>query len=127
MTHLATLLRSGIPLVQGLRMASSMDANPQRWLDIADLVKAGHRFDRALEKMGFSEDVVYVVRVGEMGGDMVESLTNVGQNNWEIAQSQMERIATLIEPAMVLTLGLSVGFIVVAILTPIFNLSGMVK
>ena len=127
MTHLATLLRSGIPLVQGLRMASSMDANPRRWLDIADLGKAGHRFDRALEKMGFSEDVVYVVRVGEMGGDMVESLTNVGQNNWEIAQSQMERIATLMEPAMGLTLGLSVGFIVVAILMPIFDLSGMIK
>ncbi|MDR2137484.1 MAG: type II secretion system F family protein [Synergistaceae bacterium] len=127
MTHLATLLKSGIPLVQGLRMASSMDAKPQRWLDIADLIKAGHRFDRALEKTGFPEEVVYVVRVGEMGGDLVEALSNVGQNNWEIAQSQMERIATLMEPAMVLTLGVSVGFIVVAILLPIFDLSSMVK
>ena len=127
MTHLATLLKSGIPLVQGLRMASSMDSHPKRWLDIADLVKAGHRFDKALEKQGFPEEVVYVIRVGEMGGDLVESLSNVGQNNWELAQSQMERIATLIEPAMVLTLGLSVGFIVVAILMPIFNLSGMVR
>ena len=126
-THLATLLRSGIPLVQALRMASSMDANPKRWLDIADLVKAGHRFDKALEKTGFPEEVVYVIRVGEMGGDLVEALTNVGANNWEIAQSQMERLATLIEPAMVLTLGLSVGFIVLAILMPIFDLSGMVK
>ena len=108
-------------------MASSMDSRPQRWLDIADLVKAGHRFDKALEKQGFPEEVVYVIRVGEMGGDLVESLSNVGQNNWELAQSQMERIATLIEPAMVLTLGLSVGFIVVAILMPIFNLSGMVR
>jgi type II secretory pathway component PulF len=127
MTHLSTLLKSGIPLVQGLRMASSMDARPQRWIDIADLVKAGHRFDKALEKTGFPEEVVYVIRVGEMGGDLIEALTNVGQNNWEIAQSQMERIATLIEPAMVLTLGFSVGFIVVAILMPIFELSGMVK
>ncbi|MDR1379299.1 MAG: type II secretion system F family protein [Synergistaceae bacterium] len=127
MTHLATLLKSGIPLVQGLRMASSMDAKPQRWLDIADLVKAGHRFDKALEKTGFPEEVVYVIRVGEMGGDLVEALSNVGQNNWEIAQSQMERIATLMEPAMVLTLGISVGFIVVAILLPIFDLSSMVK
>jgi type II secretory pathway component PulF len=127
MTHLATLLKSGIPLVQGLRMASSMDPKPQRWLDIADLVKAGHRFDKALEKTGFPEEVVYVIRVGEMGGDLVESLSNVGQNNWEIAQSQMERIATLMEPAMVLTLGVSVGFIVVAILLPIFDLSSMVR
>jgi type II secretory pathway component PulF len=127
MTHLSTLLRSGIPLVQALRMASSMDSNPKRWLDIADLVKAGHRFDRALEKTGFSEDIVYIVRVGEMGGDLAEALSDVGQNNWEIAQGQMERIASLVEPVMVLTLGLSVGFIVVAILMPIFDLSGMVK
>jgi type II secretory pathway component PulF len=127
MTHLSTLLKSGIPLVQGLRMTSSMDANSRRWLEIADLVKAGHRFDKALEKTGFPEEVVYVIRVGEMGGDLIEALTNVGQNNWEIAQSQMERIATLMEPAMVLTLGLSVGFIVVAILMPIFDLSGMIR
>lgn len=127
MSHLSTLLKSGIPLVQGLRMASSMDTNPQRWLDIADLVKAGHRFDKALEKKGFPEEVVYVIRVGEMGGDLTEAMTNVGQNNWEIAQVQMERLATLMEPAMVLILGVSVGFIVLAILLPIFNLSGMVK
>jgi len=127
MTHLSTLLKSGIPLVQGLRMASSMDANPKRWLDVADFVKAGHRFDKALEKTGFPEEVVYVIRVGEMGGDLAEALSNVGQNNWEIAQSHMERIATLIEPAMVLTLGFSVGFIVVAILLPIFDISSMVR
>lgn len=127
MSHLATLLKSGIPLVQALRMASSMDTSPKRWLDIADLVKAGHRFDKALEKTGFPEEVVYVIRVGEMGGDLVESLTNVGESNWEIAQAQMERLATLIEPAMVLILGFSVGFIVIAILMPVFDLSGMVK
>jgi type II secretory pathway component PulF len=126
-THLSTLLKSGIPLVQGFRMASSMDANPKRWLDIADLVKAGHRFDKALEKTGFPEEVVYVVRVGEMGGDLTEALSNVGRNNWERAQSHMERIATLIEPAMVLTLGFSVGFIVIAILMPIFDISSMVR
>lgn len=126
-THLSTLLKSGIPLVQGLRMASSMDSDPKRWLDIADLVKAGHRFDKALEKTGFPEEIVYVIRVGEMGGDLAEALSNVGQNNWEIAESHMERIATLIEPAMVLTLGISVGFIVVAILMPIFGMTEIVR
>ena len=43
-SHLSTLLRSGIPLVQALRMTSSMDAHSQRWLDVAELVKAGHRY-----------------------------------------------------------------------------------
>lgn len=127
MTHLSTLLNSGIPLVQALKMASAMDSNPQRWLEAADLVKAGHRFDRTLEKLGFGEDVVYVVRVGEMGGDLSRALSNVGQTNWELAEAQMDRIATLIEPVMTLVLGFTVGFIVVAILMPVFDLSGLVK
>ena len=127
MTHLATLLRSGIPLVQALKMASVMDTNPARWMEASDLVKAGHRFDRALEKLGFTEDVIYVIRVGEMGGDLTTALSNVGETNWEIAESQMDRLATLIEPVMTLTLGFSVGFIVVAILLPVFNISGLVK
>ncbi|MCL2147025.1 MAG: type II secretion system F family protein [Synergistaceae bacterium] len=127
MSHLATLLRSGIPLVQALKMASVMDTNPARWMEASDLVKAGHRFDRALEKLGFTEDVIYVIRVGEMGGDLTTALSNVGETNWEIAESQMDRLATLIEPVMTLTLGFSVGFIVVSILLPVFDISGLVK
>ena len=127
MTHLATLLKSGIPLVQALKMASVMDSNPARWMEASDLVKAGHRFDRALEKLGFTEDVIYVIRVGEMGGDLTTALSNVGETNWEIAESQMDRLATLIEPVMTLALGFSVGFIVVSILLPVFNISGLVR
>ena len=108
-------------------MTSSMDAHPQRWLDAAELVKAGHRFDRALEKQGFPEEIVVVIRVGEMGGELAEALSNVSEQCREIAQARMERISTLMEPAMVLILGFSVGFIVLAILTPVFDLAGIVK
>ena len=127
MSHLATLLRTGIPLVQGLRMSSSMDVQSQRWLDVAELVKAGHRFDKALEKTGFPEEVVYVIRVGEMGGELAEALSNVADHSGELARARMERISTLMEPTMVLILGASVGFIVLAILTPVFDLAGIVK
>ena len=127
MSHLSTLLRSGIPLVQALKMASSMDVQSQRWLDAAEMVKAGHRFDKALEKIGMPEETVAVVRVGEMGGDLSGALTNVSQQSREIAQTRMERLSTLMEPIMVLTLGFSVGFIVLAILTPVFDLAGIVR
>ncbi|MBQ6774275.1 MAG: type II secretion system F family protein [Synergistaceae bacterium] len=127
MSHLSTLLKSGIPLVQALRMASSMDLEEKRWLDAAEMVKAGHRFDKALEKIGMPEDTVAIVRVGEMGGDLAGALTNVSDQCREIAQSRMEKLSTLMEPIMVLTLGFSVGFIVLAILTPVFDLAGIVK
>ena len=127
MSHISTLLKSGIPLVSALRMASSMDVYKQRWLDAAEMVKAGHRFDRALEKIGMPEDTVAVVRVGEMGGDLSGALTNVSDQCREVAQARMEKFSTLLEPIMVLTLGISVGFIVLAILTPVFDLAGIVK
>ena len=127
MSHISTLLKSGIPLVQALRMASSMDVYKQRWLDAAEMVKAGHRFDRALEKIGMQEDTVAVVRVGEMGGELAEALTNVSEQCREVAQSRMEKLSTLMEPIMVLALGFSVGFIVLAILTPVFDLAGIVR
>ena len=127
MSHLSTLLKSGIPLVQALRMASSMDTQKQRWIDAAEMVKAGHRFDKALEKIGMPEETVAVVRVGEMGGELAEALTNVSDQSREIAQSRMEKLSTLMEPIMVLTLGVSVGFIVLAILTPVFDLAGIVR
>lgn len=126
-SHIATLLRSGIPLVQALRMAATMDRAGQRWLDCAEMVKAGHRFDRALDKVGLGEDVVAVVRVGEMGGDLAGALSNVSEQCRDTAQERMERVSTLVEPIMVLLLGASVGFIVLAILTPVFDLSGLVK
>ena len=127
MSHISTLLKSGIPLVQALRMASSMDTSKQKWIEAADMVKAGHRFDKALEKIGMPEETVAVVRVGEMGGDLSGALTNVSDQCREIAQGRMEKLSTLLEPIMVLSLGVSVGFIVLAILTPVFDLAGIVK
>ena len=127
MSHIATLLKSGIPLVSALKMASSMDIYKQRWFDAAEMVKAGHRFDKALEKIGMPEDTVAVIRVGEMGGELSEALQNVSDQCRESAQAKMERVSTLLEPIMVLGLGVSVGFIVLAILTPVFDLAGIVK
>ena len=127
MSHISTLIKSGIPLVQALKMASSMDVLKQRWLDAAEMVKAGHRFDKALEKIGMPEETVAVIRVGEMGGDLSGALDNVSNQCREFAQSRMEKVSTLMEPIMVLSLGVSVGFIVLAILTPVFDLAGIVR
>lgn len=126
MSHLSTLLSAGIPLVQALNMSSSMDSNSQRWLEAARLVKEGFRFDRALEKQGtFPEEVIYILRIGEMGGDLPGAIKQVSEMNWEEALENMERLSTLAEPVLVLFLGFSVGFVVLAILLPIFELSSL--
>ncbi len=127
-SHIATLLESGIPLVQALRMSSTMDSEPERWTRVAEHVKAGYRFDKAMEKEGsFPDDMIYIIRVGEMGGDLPGSLRRISENYWETSKSLMESMTNLIEPVMVLFLGIAVGFVVVSILLPIFDLSSLVR
>ena len=126
MSHLKTLLSAGIPLVQALSMASSMDSDPGRWLEAARLVKEGFRFDRALEKLeAFPEEAVYIIGIGELGGDLPGAVAQVAEMNWEEAGDRMDRAATLAEPLLVLFLGVAVGFVVIAVLLPIFDLSGL--
>ncbi|OPZ54918.1 MAG: putative type II secretion system protein F [Synergistetes bacterium ADurb.Bin520] len=121
-------MEAGIPLVQALEMAAPLDRNPERWKAVADLVRQGHRFAAALEKEGpVTEDVVYMIRVGEMGNDLPEALRNAAENAWEVAQARMERLANLAGPALILLLGSGVGFVVVAVLLPIFDISALVK
>ncbi|HRX26476.1 MAG TPA: type II secretion system F family protein, partial [Aminivibrio sp.] len=75
----------------------------------------------------FAEDAVYIVQVGEAGGELSEALQQVADNSWEIAENRMARLADLLEPAMVLVLGAIVGFVVLAILLPIFDLSTLIR
>jgi general secretion pathway protein F/type IV pilus assembly protein PilC len=127
-SHLSTLVSSGIPLVQAIQMTAPMDGKRERWKDVAQSVREGYRFAQALEREGsFPDDVVYVVRVGEMGSELPDALERVAENSWETAESQMERLASLVEPLLILFLGSAVGFVVVAILLPIFDLSGLVQ
>ncbi len=124
----AALVQSGIPLVQALEMAAPMDtSDTERWLETAELVRQGYRFASALEKQErFAEDLIYVLRVGEMGNDLPGAMEQAAETAWEMAETSMERMANLAEPALVLLLALLVGFVVVAVLLPIFDISSLV-
>ncbi|HOO88519.1 MAG TPA: type II secretion system F family protein [Synergistales bacterium] len=69
--------------------------------------------------------MIYILRIGEMGGDLPGAIKQVSDMNWEEALESMERLSTLAEPVLVLFLGFSVGFVVLAILLPIFELSSL--
>lgn len=119
-----TLLKSGIPLVEALRLTIPLDSNPERLNTVQDYIKKGYRFSQGLEKEGsFPEEIISIVRVGESGRNLPDSLIRLGNNCWDIAQTSMQRYATLAEPAIILVMGFLVGFVVIAVLLPIFDLS----
>ena len=64
-----------------------------------------------------------MVRVSESGRDLPDGLIRLGSNCWDIAQSSMQKYAELAEPIIILVMGFLVGFVVIAVLLPIFDLS----
>ena len=119
-----TLVKSGIPLVEALKLTAPLDPVEGRLQTVSDHIKQGYRFSQGLEKEGsFPEEIVTVVRVGESGGNLPDSLLRLGANCWDYAQSSMERWATLAETMIILVMGFMVGFVVISVLLPIFDLS----
>lgn len=119
-----TLLKAGMPLVQVLKLTAPLDPVKGRLAVVSEHIRQGYRFSQGLEKEGsFPEEIVTVVRVGESGGNLPDSLTRLGSNCWDYAQSSMQKWATLAEPLIILVMGVLVGFVVIAVLLPIFDLS----
>ena len=119
-----TLLRAGIPLVQALKLTEPLDPVKGRLSVVSEHIRQGYRFSQALEKEGsFPEEIVTIIRVGESG--LPDAAVRLGASCWEYAQSSMQKWATLAEPLIILVMGVLVGFVVVAVLLPIFDLSSL--
>ena len=126
-SQVGTLLRSGIPLTQALALTAPLDPVEGRLPVVAGHIKDGYRFSQGLEKEGsFPDEIITIVRVGENGGDLPGCLLRLGGNCWDYSQAAMQKWATLAEPMIILVMGCLVGFVVVAVLLPIFDLSSLV-
>ncbi len=125
-SQLGTLTKAGIPLVNALKLTEPLDSVQGRLSEVAKQIKQGYRFSQGLEKEGsFPDEIITVIRVGETGADLPGNLLRLGQNCWEYAQTSMERWANLAEPVIILVMGVLVGFVVIAVFLPIFNLSSL--
>src|ERR1700674_1577135 len=125
---LATLLTGGIPLVPALEIATDAVGNLQIRRSIApqiQLVREGKPFHEALERSGvFLEMSIDMIKVGEATGSLDEMLTSVADFLDEQIETRMGRILTLIEPLMLVFMGLIVAMILVAIYLPLVSALG---
>lgn len=125
---LSTLLTGGIPLVPALEIATGAVGNLQVRHAIEpqiQLVREGKPFHEALERSGvFLEMSVDMVKVGEATGSLDEMLTSVADFLDEQIEARMARILTLIEPLMLVFMGIIVAMILVAIYLPLVSALG---
>jgi type IV pilus assembly protein PilC len=122
---LATLLAGGLPLVPALEISTAAVGNSviRRQLEpTIQQVREGAAFHEAMERTGiFTDLAIDMVQVGEATGALDEMLTNVSDFFDEQVETRMQRVLTLIEPAMLVFMGIVVGTILISLYLPLFS------
>lgn len=125
---LGTTLASGIPVVQAMQMSRGTLNNrllEERLSLAVRRVQEGASLSEALEETGFFPKLALrMIGVGETGGSLSSMLEDVAMYYEAEVEKRLDRLTTLIEPAMMMTMGLLIGAIVVAMYLPIFQLAG---
>jgi type IV pilus assembly protein PilC len=128
---LSTLLAGGIPLVPAFEIAVSSVGNlyvRSKLEPTIQMVREGKPFYAALEASGvFTEMAIDMVKVGETTGSLDEMLTSVSDFLDEQVETRMQRVLSLIEPLMLVFMGLIVATILVSIYLPMFSVLGQDK
>ena len=126
---LATLLGGGLPLVNALDIAAKSVGNQYMagQLDIVSArVREGESFAAALEaRHVFPEVAVKMAEVGESTGALQEMLNTVADFYDEEISTTMERFITLVEPVLLVFMGLVIAGLLLALYMPLFQLSSV--
>jgi len=128
---LATLLQSGVPLLASMEIVRNVVNNILIGEAIGKAskdVEEGKGLAGSLTKSGlFPPLVTEMVAVGEQTGTLEKMLNRVATAYETETQSDIMVMTSLLEPLMILVMGLVVGFIVVSILLPIFEMNQLVR
>lgn len=128
---LSTLLASGVPLLASLQIVRNVLSNQvlENAIDeVREAVKEGEDIGTPLKRSGcFPPMVTHMISIGEKSGQLENMLNRVATSYEQQVQVRVGMLTGLLEPVMILLMGGGVGFIVFAILTPIMQMSQLVK
>ena len=128
---LATLLTGGIPLIQGLETAADSLGTPllrKTLVKAGQNVKEGQTLSSSLAKTGiFPRLSVDMIEVGESTGALPQMLTSVAEFYEDDVNTKMTAVLSLIEPAIMIFMGMFVAFVLIALYLPIFSLADTIR
>ena len=127
---LASLLRTGVPLLTALAIVRNI-VNNRLIAEVIDSavseVEHGKALSLALAASSlFPPMIIQMMSVGEQSGAMEDMLDKVADSYERDINAKLAAITAMIEPFMILAMGAVVGFIVIAILLPIFEMNQMI-
>jgi general secretion pathway protein F len=124
---LGTLLKSGVPLLQSLNNAKDVISN-QVIASAIDAVSAGAKEGKGIavplsDAHVFPPLALSMIKVGEETGQLDTMLMKVALTYEKSLNTAIKRFVSLLEPAMILSMGLFIGFIVISMLMAIFSIT----
>lgn len=129
--NLSVLLVGGIPIVKALEIVSSVVGNSvyeKIILRASAEVKIGGNVSTIFSKNAFIPPLVsHMVKIGEESGQLDSVLNHIAKFYDQETEMATKNLSSLIEPFLMILIGLGVGFMAVSILMPIYNIAGQIK
>jgi type II secretory pathway component PulF len=130
-TQLAELIRSGVPMVDALRVLAPTTRSSSLRVALttaADRLEAGEDLTAALDhERWFDSEFRRLVEIGESSGELDSLLTRLGERYQRQARRLIDRLAALLEPCVILALAVLVGTVVMAAILPLLRLQEVVR
>jgi len=128
---LGSLLQSGVPLISALEIVRNIVNNAiiADVIDTAmDEIESGKSLATPLRQSRWIPPVaIQMIAVGEQSGELEGMLHKIADIYEGEVESQIMALTTMLEPVMILIMGVFVGFIVISILLPIFEMSQLIR
>jgi general secretion pathway protein F len=126
---MGTLLGSGVPILTAMSIARNLVDNVPISNAISkarENITEGQSIADPLRRSGeFPPVVIHMIAIGEKTGELPGMLKNIADTYEEQVTAKIEGMTALIEPAMIIGMGLVVGFIVMAVFVPLLDISNL--
>ena len=128
---LGTLLSSGVPLLAAMEIVENVVANKVLSAVLSDAraaIREGDSIAGPLKRSAeFPPMVVHMVSIGERSGELESMLTNVSESYENQVDTRVNALTSILEPIMIVGMGIIVAFLVAAILMPMMQLTSAVS
>lgn len=130
--NLSTMLSSGIPMQRALEITSEVVGNRVYESALSEIMTAVKNGVALSDAFGQHTDLmpgllVQMIKVGEETGELGNILNMLSKFYRREVTNAVDTLIGLIEPAMIVLLGLGVGVLLVSVLVPIYNISGSIQ
>jgi len=127
---MGVLIRAGVPILSTISITAQISGNvlyKAMWLGVHEDVRQGKKIASSLGQFTLMPpSVVQMIRSGEDSGNMGDVLRDVSIYYARELKTVIKMVTSMIEPIMIVMMGVLVGFIAMSIILPIFKMSSIV-